>query len=1048
MAIFQKSVVEKFLSELEESVIDSAYSRFKEVYSVSRISEIKTLKEEQYQEGFVRDIFAKVLGYTLQPESNYNIELEKKNETDSKKADGAILKDGNVIGVIELKDNKTKSLDKVKDQAFGYKVNHKGCKYVITSNFQKLRLYVDDATEYEEFDLYSLDREEFARFYLFLGKESLIDKNLTDELKEQTKFHEEDISKQLYKDYSSFKNKFFNNIVKNNPQFDKLLLFKKSQKFLDRILFILFSEDKKLIPENAIARIVESWEKADDLHYKPLYELFKILFTHLNKGHKYKSGYEIPAYNGGLFIADEVLDNITVDDEILKEDLLILSKYDYNTEVDVNILGHIFEHSLSELEQIEAQIKGEVADANKGKRKKDGVFYTPKYITKYIVDNTIGKLCNEKKEKLNIGDFDLSEYQNKNGKVNTKGKILFNVLEDYKKWLFGLKILDPACGSGAFLNQALTLLIEEHKFIDDLIAELTNTPLRLFDTDKKILEKNIFGVDINDESVEIAKLSLWLRTAQKGRKLSNLSNNIKCGNSLISDVNIVGAKAFDWQKEFPEVFAKGGFDVVIGNPPYVKRQNLEDENIIAFLEEKYQSATYNFDLYLLFIEMGSKLLNSQGLLSYINPSKFSSTKTGTGIREFLETNCHILKYVDFKEYQVFEDVTTYCCILILQNGAKSETEFLEINELTPYNIDSFKKTYINIKTASSGIGWQFKDTVQIKGDIKIKDICSIFTGIETGADNVFIIHKSEPIIDLFKQEEYNIVHPILKGTNANRYFFDNVEFYGIVPYDIDKQLIDEEDMKMKYPKVWDYLFSHNIKLRERDKGRMDSNKWYGYVYPKNLHKFNTERIIWSDISIRPQFSIDNEMHWHVRTLCSLQLNEKGVNKGFSLNFLLGILNSKLLHYFVLNNSNKVRGGYLRYRPQYLKEFALPNLIDENIEKKVIGHVEQLQIKNKELNFVIKKFIDLLSSELSLDKLNKKLENWHNLDWSEFEKELKNKKINLLGVQKEDWYDRFTRLKEKALSIKDEIEKTDKQIDQMVYKLYDLSEDEIKMIQVS
>ena len=104
MAIFQKSVVEKFLSELEENVIDSAYSRFKEVYSASRISEIKTLKEEQYQEGFVRDIFAKVLGYTLQPESNYNIELEKKNETDSKKADGAILKDGNVIGVIELKE--------------------------------------------------------------------------------------------------------------------------------------------------------------------------------------------------------------------------------------------------------------------------------------------------------------------------------------------------------------------------------------------------------------------------------------------------------------------------------------------------------------------------------------------------------------------------------------------------------------------------------------------------------------------------------------------------------------------------------------------------------------------------------------------------------------------------------------------------------------------------------------------------------------------------------------------------------------------------------
>ena len=131
-----------------------------------------------------------------------------------------------------------------------------------------------------------------------------------------------------------------------------------------------------------------------------------------------------------------------------------------------------------------------------------------------------------------------------------------------------LKILDPACGSGAFLNQALSFLIEEHKNIDDLIAELTNTPLRIFDTDKAILENNIFGVDINDESVEIAKLSLWLRTAQKGRKLSNLNNNIKCGNSLIDDPELAGDKAFKWEEEFPEIFAKGGFDVVIGNPPY------------------------------------------------------------------------------------------------------------------------------------------------------------------------------------------------------------------------------------------------------------------------------------------------------------------------------------------------------------------------------------------------------------------------------------------------------------------------------------------------
>ena len=134
------------------------------------------------------------------------------------------MKDGEVVGVIELKDNKTKNLDKVKDQAFGYKVNHKGCKYVITSNFQKLRFYIDDATEYEEFDLYNLDRKEFSRFYLFLRKEGLLDRNTPEKLKEETKFHEEDIGKKLYKDYSAFKYKFFDNIVKNNPPFPKVRL--------------------------------------------------------------------------------------------------------------------------------------------------------------------------------------------------------------------------------------------------------------------------------------------------------------------------------------------------------------------------------------------------------------------------------------------------------------------------------------------------------------------------------------------------------------------------------------------------------------------------------------------------------------------------------------------------------------------------------------------------------------------------------------------------------------------------------------------------------
>jgi len=172
----------------------------------------------------------------------------------------------------------------------------------------------------------------------------------------------------------------------------------------------------------------------------------------------------------------------------------------------------------------------------------------------------------------------------------TKGKKLYQKLNDYKDWLLSLKIVDPACGSGAFLNQALNFLIEEHKNIDDIIAELTNTALRLFDTDKAILENNLYGVDINEESVEIAKLSLWLRTAQKGRKLSSLNDNIKCGNSLIDDPEIAGEKAFDWNVEFEEIMQNGGFDVVIGNPPYLNMTlNNTDNNWLEYYINNYES---------------------------------------------------------------------------------------------------------------------------------------------------------------------------------------------------------------------------------------------------------------------------------------------------------------------------------------------------------------------------------------------------------------------------------------------------------------------------
>ncbi len=584
MSLFQKVIVKKYLKNLSSDLIEENYKKYTKYFNdFERAERIRILKEEQYQEGFLRELFVDCLNYTINPNENFNLTTEFKNKTDAEKADGAILKDEKPIAVIELKSTKTKDLKTIEKQAFNYKAHQVNCKYVITSNFEKIRLYINDATEFEEFNVFQLSKDEFKFLFLCLSKESIFE-DIPSIIIEKSNQHEEQISKKLYNDYSDFRNKIFQNLTKNNPQIDKLILFKKSQKLLDRFLFIFFAEDKGLIPANMISKIIDDYNKLKDMdHYTPLFSEFKRFFEYINKGNP---KYNIDAYNGGLFQFDEILDNVKIDDEVLIEDSLKLSNYDFDSEVDVNILGHIFEHSLDDIENITAELSTSVINENatsvtrehvplshiekavkevgetislskkKSRRKKEGVFYTPNYITKYIVENTIGALCNEKRNELKLINIEVDETYFKKTKksISKKGEQLFDKLENYKEWLLSLKILDPACGSGAFLNQALNFLIDEHNFIIDLETDLRKDQLSVFDIDIAVLENNLYGVDINEESVEIAKLSLWLKTAKKGRKLTDLSKRIKCGNSLIDDPEIAGEKAFDWNKEFPDIF--------------------------------------------------------------------------------------------------------------------------------------------------------------------------------------------------------------------------------------------------------------------------------------------------------------------------------------------------------------------------------------------------------------------------------------------------------------------------------------------------------------
>ena len=538
--LFQNNIIKKYIATLQNDSVADAWTQFQGYFLNPEIQEnIRQSKEEQFQEGFLNELFVKVLGYRLNPTPNYNLITEQKNETNARKADGAILCNGKVIGVIELKDHKTTDLSRVEPQVFNYKSQHPDARLVIISNFEKLRLYIDNAVEHHEWNLFRLTEAEFRELFLCLAWEQ-VERGTAILMKQESVSSEDQITKALYRDYSQFKRALFADILKNNPASPstdakewQLLLFKKTQKLLDRLLFIFFAEDGGLLQPNSMMQIIDHWEQLKALDaYDSLYNRIKKYFGYLHTGHK-DSKLDIFAYNGGLFRPDEVLDSISISDDVLAQHTRKLSEYDFKSEVDVNILGHIFENSLSEIEEITTRLQETAGNdpMSISKRKKDGVFYTPQYITKYIVENTVGKLCREKKAELNI---DESEYfADKNRKLQTRKQLLAK-LQDYREWLLQITILDPACGSGAFLNAALQFLMDEHHLIDEMEAKITNSVIVLQNVENSILENNLYGVDINEESVEIAQLSLWLRTAKPHRKLNTLSSNIKCGNSLIS----------------------------------------------------------------------------------------------------------------------------------------------------------------------------------------------------------------------------------------------------------------------------------------------------------------------------------------------------------------------------------------------------------------------------------------------------------------------------------------------------------------------------------
>jgi len=1009
MALFQNSVLKKYLQLQDQQKVEQAYKKFISFFQDTAIQQnIRESKEEQFQEGFLRELFVKVLGYTLNPEPDYNLTAEFKNQTGAKKADGAILKDGKALGVIELKSTKTRDLEAVRQQAFDYKANQQSCVYVITSNFEKLRFYINNAVEFEEFDLFNITAERFELLYLCLAKDSLLN-NLPLKIKEASILEEDAISKKFYADYSLFKRELYNDIVQRNLKIPDLqgleenqikkFLFKKTQKLLDRLLFILFSEDKGLLPPNSISKILEQWLKLKELdEYRSLYSRFIKYFGYLNTGWKGKE-YEIYAYNGGLFLQDSILDNLTIDDELLYKQTERLTAYDFESEVDVNILGHIFEHSLAEIENITALLEGREVEKSKTKRKKEGIFYTPKYITKYIVDNTVGRLCEERKVALGMVEEDFNPKRRKETKKNLKG-----ILDKYRKWLLELTILDPACGSGAFLNQALDFLISEHHYIDELYAQLYGSSIVFQDIENQILENNIYGVDINEESVDIARLSLWLRTAQRGRKLTTLNNNIKCGNSLIDDPEVAGDKAFKWEKEFPDVFAKGGFDVVVGNPPYAGRSSYINEIEKEYIRGIFNTYEGKFELYQLFIEQCFQLGNSaRSFISLITPQTWLSIVQANKLRKLVLQNSE-LKNIVFLGKNVFEDASVDTIIFTISVGQKNKAiQYLQTDYLLSETGGFNSIKYSAINTQSFIIPLSNVETHNI-----VQKIYSDSTSLEKiglCSDGVKIVGKAKDFA--FQERKYDdTFSPMLVGKDIENYIVD----WGGLYCCRDKEKIERHN-------------ASDIRLREEK-------------------MFKRNKILIRKTGSEIVSAIDKSGKYYEQSLFSYGLNDEST---FSLEFILAILNSRLADCLLKANAFSKKDTFPQIRLHWLKEFPVKTLsfIEQKPFIEKVGDVIKYTNELHELQIFL---TDLLQSKFDIDKLSKNLQNWYELDFKEFLKELKKKKVKLVLEEEVEWMKYFNEQKQKAQQLQAEINKTDKEINQMVYKLYGLTEEEIKIVE--
>lgn len=978
-----------------------------------------------------------------------------------------------ILAPFELKGADTRDLDAIMpgrnktpvQQAWEYAMNARGVKWVLVSNMIELRLYGfgEGTTAYEAFRLDQLtDPEEYARFMLLLSADSLLSGRTLDLLK-QSREEDRDITDSLYQDYKALRLKLIGAVQAADPAIAPLDAIAVAQKILDRVLFIAFAEDTGLLPDNTLS---QAFVTRDPYNPRPVWDNFRGLFNGIDKG---SEALKIPRYNGGLFRQDNAIDALALSDDVC-EGFKTLGDYDFASEVSVTVLGHIFEQSIADVERLQKQARGEEVEEERatgttGRRKRDGVVYTPDYIARFIVAETLGAHLEEAftdilrahaKAGADLSDYAAIPWRKKSAELEA--------WQAYRDRLKSLRIVDPACGSGVFLIMAFDFLKAELTRVNEKIKDLVPKAEHYGDLleyvpDSEILTNNLFGVDVNVESVEIAKLSLWIKTARRGKVLDSLDTSLRVGDSLIEDSNFAYLDhAFTWETAFPDVFAEGGFDVVLGNPPYVRMELLKA--LKPYLEKRYEVVSDRADLYCYFFERGLRLLKPGGRLGFISSNTFFKTGSGKPLRDYLLREATLEGVVDFGDLQIFEGVTTYPAIMTMKRGAAPkghELRFWKVDALPETNFQAtWQKAAGPYPQAALGAGsWELENTALralrdkiMTGRKTLKDTYGKpLYGVKTGLNPAFVIDgRTKDMLCAKDPRSSDVLKPFVEGKHLKRWRSEPEDRWLILlPKGWTKgryTVADEESAFLQlakdYPAIGEWLAPFEARAKKRtDQGDF----WWELRACAYYDRFNDPKLLYGDIVATPSMQIDAS-----GAICD--------TTGFivpNVSFAdLAVLNSKIIWFVFKAMTPLARGGYYRAKTQYIQTLPLPSMPSE--ASQALGDLARLAQSSAEQRLKLQRALTRRIPDLCPPgrdpKLTTRLQEWWTLpDFAAFRAEVKKQfKADIPLTDRSAWEDWITRDRAEIARLSAEIAKAEAQIDSIVYSLFDLTPDEIALLE--